>query len=343
MNTLDRLLAAGLIPDPLIRLGIARLLAKKERDERADDPVAAQERVMAHIRSLDAAPVAVETRAANEQHYEVPTRFFELCLGRRLKYSCCLYPTGRETLNEAEELMLALTCERARLADGQRILELGCGWGSLTLWMAEKYPGASITAVSNSRTQKQHIDAQAAARGLSNVRVITADMNTFDTDDTFDRVVSVEMFEHMKNHRALLRRVARFLKPDGRLFIHIFTHTSIAYHYEGTDPSDWITRYFFAGGQMPSDHQLLYFQDDLLIEDHWRVSGLHYARTAEHWLQNMDANKRQIIPLFEQTYGPAEAKKWWNYWRVFFMACSGLWGWKNGARWLVSHYLFRKR
>ncbi len=343
MKFLDQLLAAGFIPDPIIRMGINRLLAKKERDEYADDPVEAQRRFMDHIRSLDHAPIAIETDAANEQHYEVPTRFYQLCLGRRLKYSSCLYPRGDETLDEAEELMLSLTCERAELCDGITILELGCGWGALTLWMAEKYPTAKITAISNSRTQKEHIEATAAERGLGNIRVITADMNVFDTEESFDRVVSVEMFEHMKNHRALLRRVARFLKPNGLLFIHIFTHTSIAYHYEGKDPSDWITRYFFSGGQMPSDHQLLYFQEDLLITNHWRVNGRHYARTAQHWLQNMDRHKEEILPLFEKTYGAGEATRWWNYWRIFFMSCSGLWGWKNGTRWLVSHYLFRKK
>jgi cyclopropane-fatty-acyl-phospholipid synthase len=267
---------------------------------------------------------------------------YQLCLGRRLKYSSGLWDNSVTTLDEAEECMLALTCERAGLANGQQILELGCGWGSLSLWMAEHFPGARITAVSNSRTQKQHIDAMAAARGLTNLEIITQDMNVFTIDRQFDRVVSVEMFEHMKNYQLLLRKVAGWLVPGGRLFVHIFTHRELAYHYEDKGPDDWMTRYFFAGGQMPSDDLLLYFQDDLRIENHWCVSGTHYQRTAEAWLENMDANKAEIWPLFEKTYGPDQARKWWVYWRVFYMACAELWGYDKGNQWHVSHYRFQK-
>jgi cyclopropane-fatty-acyl-phospholipid synthase len=230
------------------------------------------------------------------------------------------------------------------LADGQRILELGCGWGSLSLWMAEHYPNAQITSVSNSRTQKEFIDAEAAKRGLKNLTIVTANMISFEGvgDGIFDRCVSVEMFEHMKNYQELLRRVSTWLKPGGKLFVHIFTHRDYAYHFEATSEADWMAKYFFTGGQMPSDDLLLYFQDHLNIEAHWCVSGMHYSKTSEAWLSKMDANKAEIMPLFRQTYGEDQAVKWWSYWRIFFMACAELWGYREGEEWIVSHYRFTK-
>src|SRR5215813_6013732 len=329
-----RLLERDVIPDFLIRWEIRRLLEQRLREEDKGSAEEQQRHLMQFIAQLKASPIAINTAEANAQHYEVPTRFYQLCLGKHMKYSCACWPEGCASLDQAEEAMLRLTCDRAALEDGDQILELGSGWGSLSLFMAERFPRSIIIGVSNSRTQKEHIDAQAKLRGLNNLEIVTADMNSFETSRHFDRVVSVEMFEHMRNYQQLLRKIASWMKPATTLFVHIFTHKRFAYAYEVRDASDWMSQYFFTGGIMPSDDLLLYFQDDVKIREHWRVSGTHYAKTAEAWLGNMDAHRAEILPLFEQAYGgtaPAqsesrkEALRWWVYWRVFFMACAELW------------------
>ncbi len=338
----DKLIEANKVPDFLLRQGIRKLLAQRLADENKGGVEAQQVHLMALIDQLKASPIAVNTAEANVQHYEVPTEFYQYCLGKNLKYSSGYWKDGVTNIDTSEDDMLELTCQRAELQDGQQVLELGCGWGSLSLYMAAKYPESSIKVVSNSRTQKQFIDDTAKSRGIKNLQVITADMNTFSIEDKFDRIVSVEMFEHMRNYQLLMEKVASFLMPDGKLFIHIFTHEEYAYLFEVIDDTDWMSKYFFTGGIMPSDDLLLYFNDHLTVEKHWHVSGTHYAKTSEAWLKNMDAHKAEIIPLFEQTYGKDQAIKWWAYWRIFYMACAELWNYKYGNEWIVSHYLFHK-
>ena len=338
---IEALLAAGRVPDALIRFRIRQLLRQRLAEEAEGGLEAIHERFRRHLMAWTSGPIAVNTRDANEQHYEVPPRFFELALGPRLKYSSAWFEPGTSELGTAEEAMLARTCERALLADGQDILELGCGWGSLSLWMAEHYPQSHITGVSNSKDQRAFILARAAAKGFGNLEIITADMNDFKPPATYDRVVSVEMFEHMRNHRELMTRIASWLRPGGALFVHIFTHRDFTYPFEVRDDSDWMAKHFFTGGIMPADGYLLRFQEHLRLEDHWRVSGTHYQATAEAWLQNQDAHRSEILALFQQSYGP-NARWRFALWRIFFMACAELWGFRGGSEWFVSHYRFRK-
>ncbi|WP_254560371.1 SAM-dependent methyltransferase [Dyadobacter diqingensis] len=338
----DKLLVNNQIPDFLIRMGIRKYLKQRLREENKGGGEAQQRHLLQFINTLKNSPIAVNTADANEQHYEVPTEFYQYCLGENLKYSCGFWKPGVTDIDISERDMLELTCERAELINGQNVLELGCGWGSLSLFMAAKYPGSIFTVVSNSRTQKQHIDEQAFLRNIQNLKVITADMNTFHTDEKFDRIVSVEMFEHMRNYKLLMQKVASFLDDHGKVFVHIFTHKEFAYLFEVKDETDWMSKYFFSGGVMPSNDLLLHFNDDLNMEKQWLVNGTHYAKTSEAWLNNMDIHRDEIMPLFEQTYGKDEALKWWVYWRIFYMSCAELWNYDDGNEWMVSHYLFHK-
>jgi len=334
------LLEKNLLPDWLIRTGIRRLLAVRLRDENKGDIEKQKQHLMAFVEELKQSPIAVHTADANNQHYQVPTEFFLLTLGKHLKYSGGYWPAGCASLDDSEDAMLKLTAQRARLENGQNILELGCGWGSLSLYMAATFPGSRVTGVSNSKTQKAYIDAQAQKRALKNLEIITCDMNDFQSPGQYDRVVSVEMFEHMRNYEKLLAKIASWMKPQALLFVHIFTHLTYAYPFEVKDATDWMAKYFFTGGIMPSDDLLLHFQKDVRLIEHWRVDGTHYQKTSEAWLANMDKHKAEVMAILEKTYGPQEKVKRWVYWRVFFMACAELFGYKNGQEWLVSHYLF---
>jgi cyclopropane-fatty-acyl-phospholipid synthase len=343
MGLLIDLAERGVVGDRLLRRAMRSLMAARLRSEALDRGEAQYQRFQQRLAQLRQGPVALHTAAANEQHYEVPAAFFEQVLGAHLKYSCCMWPPGVEELDEAEAAMLRLTCERAGLADGQQILELGCGWGSVSLWMAEHYPGSQITAVSNSASQREHIESQARNRGLANLHVITADMNDFATEARFDRVVSVEMFEHMRNYRELLRRIHGWLAPGGQLFVHIFCHREYLYPFETEGEYDWMARYFFTGGVMPAEAMLAYFQEDLVLLSQWRVDGRHYERTSNAWLARLDANRASLLELFAGVYGQAEAARWLQRWRMFFLAVAELFGYDNGREWFVGHYLMQRR
>lgn len=333
----------GLLPDALVRLGIRDLLRRRLQAELGPSPDAQGEAFNRFLDELRSSPVALSTDDANRQHYEVPPELFEAMLGPALKYSCCLWPDGVDELELAEEAMLDLTARRAGLADGQRVLDLGCGWGSLSLWAARRYPGSRILAVSNSASQREHVVARAAREGLDNVKVVTADVNRFEPDGAFDRVVSVEMMEHCRNLEELFRRVASWIAPDGRLFVHVFCHSTLAYPFEAAGEDDWMAREFFTGGMMPSADLPLHFQRDLVLERRWLVGGLHYARTLEAWLERLDRSRHVALAALARQRGEPDARRWFQRWRIFLMACAELFAFNEGREWLVGHYLFSRR
>lgn len=339
---MDSIISSGLVPDFIIRSGIRKLLKDRIREITPPRPHSVTEVKAKFVEMMKSSPLAVHTRDANEQHYEVPTDFYLYALGPRLKYSCAYFDEG-DTLASAEIKMLERTVKMAKISSGDNVLELGCGWGSLTLFIAEQFPDCHITGVSNSATQKKYIEQKARDKGLNNITIVTADMNQFNTDEKFDRIVSVEMFEHMRNYEMLLSRISDWLKPKGTLFVHIFVHKSTPYLFEVKDDTDWMSKYFFSGGMMPSDDIFTYFQDKFTLTEHVRYSGTHYAQTSEEWLKNTDRNKQQIMEIFEKHYGAKEAPKWFEYWRIFFMACAELFRYDNGREWFVSHYLMEKR
>lgn len=338
-----KLAEKGYLSDALIRKGIQRLCKSRLQEISEQDCEQAQSSLVQFVQAMAQAEIAPLPEKANAQHYEVPANFYQYCLGRNRKYSSCFWLPDTRTLDEAEQLALTQTCAHAQLQDGQHILELGCGWGSLTLWMASHYPQAQITGVSNSASQREYIMSQAKARGLSNIHILTSDMNVFDTEQTYDRIVSVEMFEHMRNYQVLYGKVARWLKPGGLFFKHIFVHRYTPYAFDVKAEDDWMSQYFFSGGMMPSDDLPLYFQDDLKLVDKWRWDGTHYEKTANAWLQLMDQNHQALTPVLASIYGQADAEMWRQRWRIFFMACAELFGYNHGQTWWVSHYLFAKR
>lgn len=340
MDKVISFIETGLIPDFLIRTGIRQLLKKRLSEESIN--YKKNDHFNNFVDTLRTRPIAVDTLKANDQHYELPPSFFNLILGKYNKYSSCYWDDGVTTLDEAEEISLKITCKRADLSDDMDILELGCGWGSLSLWIAEKYPNSRITAISNSNQQREFINRSAKFKRLHNLKVLTCDMNSFEPENKFDRVVSVEMFEHMQNYERLMENISSWLKPKGKLFIHIFCHQQFAYFFSTEGSDNWMGRHFFTGGLMPSEDLLLNFQKDLSIDNQWRWNGCHYKQTSNAWLKNMDIEKFNILPILEQVYGRKERNIWFQRWRIFFMACAELFAYNRGNQWLVAHYLFKK-
>ncbi|CAI9093747.1 OLC1v1029308C1 [Oldenlandia corymbosa var. corymbosa] len=372
LSSLER----NLLPDAVIRRLTRLLLASRLRSGYKPTTEQQLSDLMEFVHSLREMPIAINTEDAKAQHYELPTSFFKLVLGEHFKYSCCLFTDSSKSLEDAEKEMLELYCKRSQLEDGHTVLDVGCGWGSLSLYIAQKFRNCKVTGICNSVTQKAHIEEQCRARQLQNLEIIVADISTFEMEASYDRIFSIEMFEvwlshpcfqkvhvacrvlfcfhffpspffwlekHMKNYRDLLKKISAWMKPDGLLFVHHFCHKTFAYHFEDISEDDWITRYFFSGGTMPSANMLLYFQDDVSVVNHWLVNGKHYAQTSEEWLKRMDQKSSSVRPIMESTYGKDSAVKWTVYWRTFFIAVAELFGYNNGEEWMVAHFLFKKK
>jgi len=334
----------GWIPDTLVRLAIRHLCRERLRQLQQGSNGEPESAYAAFLASLRSGPIAIVPEMANQQHYEMPPEFFAAILGPRLKYSCCFFPNDTTTLPEAEETALRLTCQLADIADGQQILELGCGWGSLTLWMAEQFRNSRIIAVTNALAQREYVEAAARSRGLTNVRVIKSDINSYSSSpQAFDRVVSVEMFEHMRNYDCLLRRIASWLRKGGKLFVHMFCHARRAYPFETDGATNWMGRYFFTGGLMPSANLLREFDDSFVVTQHEKWSGQHYQRTAEAWLANLDNRDQYILQILSEVHGACQARRWRNRWRMFFLAVAELFGFAGGQEWFISQYVMEPR
>ncbi len=327
----------GILPDSLLAYGI-----RQQCKLRLKDCLAYKDKLQKFISTLHQSPAAIEQDAANVQHYEVPANFYHYALGKHLKYSSAYWPEGCQTLDEAEAAMLSLSCERAELEDGQEILEIGCGWGSLTLWMAEHYPNSQITAISNSNSQRQFIEHQCLQRGFTNVNIITGDVTQFETDQHFDRIVSIECFEHLRNYAYIFEKMSNWLSDDGQCFLHVFCHSEYAYPFEDEGEDNWMAKNFFTGGIMPSYDLFKLFDNHLQVTNQWMVNGTHYEKTSHAWLENMDKNKNMIDDMFKHIDSKKERKIQFNKWRMFFMACREMFGYNEGKDWFVGHYRFKK-
>jgi cyclopropane-fatty-acyl-phospholipid synthase len=348
----EGILEKNIVPEQIIRVIIHQMIRKEQREKRKKKLVQQQKELVKFITFLRNQPIAIGTEEANKQHYELPIEFFEPILGKHMKYSCGLWnelknssKPDSKNLTQSEEQMLELNCQRAEIKPGQKVLDLGCGWGSLAVYMAEKWNSVSVTALTNSRLQKKYIEKRVQKEGLSNLKVIKANIQnyTMEKGEKYDRIVSIEMFEHMRNYQKLLEKLATFLKEKGKLFIHIFAKEGVPFIFDGEDESDWMAKYFFAGGTMPNPELLLYFQKDFLLEKHWKINGKHYQKTLNTWLRKMKKNIKKILPVLEKHYGKKEVTKWWSYWKVFFIANAEIFGWNKGEEWHVNHYLLKKR
>ncbi|XP_027354302.1 (S)-coclaurine N-methyltransferase-like [Abrus precatorius] len=336
-------LERNLLPDAVTRTLTRLLLATRLRSSYKPSSDLQLSDLVHFAHSLQEMPIAISTDKAKSQHYELPTSFFKLVLGNNLKYSCCYFSSASKTLEDAEEEMLKLCCERSNLKDGHTVLDVGCGWGSLALYIAKKYTSSRVTGICNSTTQKAYIEEKCLNLQLKNLDIIVADVSTFEMEASYDRIFSIEMFEHMKNYKDLLKKISKWMKDDSLLFVQYFCHKAFAYHFEDKNDDDWITRYFFTGGTMPSANLLLYFQEDVTVTNHWLVNGKHYAQTSEEWLKRMDQRMAFIKPIMESTYGKNSAIKWTAYWRTFFIAVAELFGYNNGEEWMVAQFLFKKK
>lgn len=336
------LLERNILPDALVRRLIRTLLASRLRLGYLPSAHLQLSDLLRFKQSLEDMPIAVETDKVMSQHYELPTSIFKLVLGENLKYSSCYFLDKSSTLEDAEIAMLEQYCEKVQLKDGQTILDIGCGWGSLCLYIARKYANCSVTGICYSTTQKAYIEERCSDFQLSNVKIIAADISKFEMEASYDRIISIEMFEHMKNYKELLKKISTWMKQDGLLFVQHCCHKVFAYHFEELGDESWITRNFLSGGTMPSANLLLYFQEDVAVVNHWLVNGMHYARTCKEWLKRMDQNAAAIRPIMESVYGDS-ATKWAAYWRTFYIWAAELFAYNNGEEWMVAHFLFKKK